>query len=736
MKRLRKIFGAVAPLALGVALATGAPVAANAACQLQLPSGNIKRVIYMVFDNVHLRRDNPNVPSDLEQMPNLLNFILDNGVISGNHHTPLISHTATDILTALTGSYGDRMGVPVANSYGFFNPSNNSVSIGNPSFLYWTATAGDGKPLMINENGKTHPAPWVPFTRAGCDVGAFSVANIEFENVPADIGTVFGTGSQQFMNASAILAANPNDNNFDHQKARQSVNTDWLGIAVHCAQGSPLCSGPNGAPDLLPDEPGGYTGFNALYGNINVAPVICAKATNPAACDANNASGHVKNVFGTTVVADGFGRPGFPNIFNPTAAQSLGYASAMLEASIPVIYVYAADVHDRNPLPIDPTTGRVANAHAFGPGEQEYVNQLKAYDQAFGAFFARLAKSGITKDNTLFLVVPDENDHFVGSQPTPVGCDGVHVACNYTFASEINAHINRLLLTRTPATPTFFVHSDDAPTFYIPGNPAPTDAVTRQMEHDLDALRAMNPITGDVDKLSVFLADQAEMKLLHMVTKSPARTPTFTMFGNENYFFFTSGGGDCVTGPTCVFVPVSPAATFAWNHGDVQTDITQTWYGMVGPGVRPLGRNDEVFSDHTDVRPTMLSLLGLKDDYVHDGRVLIEHLDEQARPQALRGEGQFAKLAAIYKQLNAPLGSLGMNSLKYANRSIVADDATYSTYLTKIGDLTAQRDTLAGQIKILLDAAAFGENRIEGKNAERLIKQAQQLIDRAANLAQ
>jgi hypothetical protein len=156
----------------------------------------------------------------------------------------------------------------------------------------------------------------------------------------------------------------------------------------------------------------------------------------------------------------------------------------------------------------------------------------------------------------------------------------------------------------------------------------------------------------------------------------------------------------------------------------------------VGPGVRPLGRNDEVFSDHTDIRPTMLSLLGLKDDYVHDGRVLIEHLDEQARPQALRGEGQFAKLAAIYKQLNAPLGSLGMNSLKYANRSIVADDATYNTYLTKIGDLTAQRDALAGQIKILLDAAAFGENRIEGKDAEPLIKQAQQLIDRAANLAQ
>ena len=33
------------------------------------------------------------------------------------------------------------------------------------------------------------------------------------------------------------------------------------------------------------------------------------------------------------------------------------------------------------------------------------------------------------------------------------------------------------------------------------------------------------------------------MKLLHMVTKSPARTPTLTMFGDDNYFFFTASGG-------------------------------------------------------------------------------------------------------------------------------------------------------------------------------------------------
>src|SRR5581483_3382374 len=106
------------------------------------------------------------------------------------------------------------------------------------------------------ENGKIAPAPWVPYTRAGCDFGAFSVANMEFENVPADIATVFTTNSTQFQNANAILSANPNDANFTHQKNRQSVSTDWLGIAVHCAQGSPVCSAQNGGgTDALPDEP-------------------------------------------------------------------------------------------------------------------------------------------------------------------------------------------------------------------------------------------------------------------------------------------------------------------------------------------------------------------------------------------------------------------------------------------------------------------------------------------------
>jgi hypothetical protein len=75
MKRLRTTLCAPISLALGLFLLGAASQSASAACQLNAPGGQTKRVINIVFDNVHLRRDNPNVPSDLEQMPNLLNFL-------------------------------------------------------------------------------------------------------------------------------------------------------------------------------------------------------------------------------------------------------------------------------------------------------------------------------------------------------------------------------------------------------------------------------------------------------------------------------------------------------------------------------------------------------------------------------------------------------------------------------------------------------------------------------------
>src|SRR3981081_4047176 len=232
-----------------LATVTGISKAQNT-CARNSPNGKIKQVIYVQFDNTHFVRDNPNVPSDLEQMPHLLNFLEGQGTLLTNHHTPLISHTATDILTSLTGVYGDRPGVPVSNSFRYYLPqaehTKNDTSTG-VSFAYWTApifdptsSAGTNTKFnMLTAEGKNAPAPWVPFTRAGCNYGAVSTANVVLENVGIDLPTVFGPGSPETTDPNAF--------------------TNYIGIAVHCAQNSSVCSASNkGRPDLLPDEPGGY----------------------------------------------------------------------------------------------------------------------------------------------------------------------------------------------------------------------------------------------------------------------------------------------------------------------------------------------------------------------------------------------------------------------------------------------------------------------------------------------
>jgi len=684
------LVGAAFAGSAGNGVAGAAPIHTSSAvgsCQLNSAKGQIQRVIQIQFDNTHFTRDNPNVPSDLEQMPNLLNFITNNGTLLTNHHTPLISHTADDILTTLTGLYGDQHGVPVANSFRYFNPDGTS-NLG-VSFAYWTdpifdpttSAPTDTKFNMLAANGLNTPAPWVPFTRAGCNVGGVSTANIELENIATDIPTVFGAKSPE----AAEVAANPD-----------LATADFVGIAVHCAKGANLCTGSNARPDSLPQEPGGYNGFNALFGHKYVAQQI----------------GAIKDLDGNTM-------PGFPGFGGISASQSLGYVAAMQEHGVPVTYAYISDAHDNH-----------ATSLAMGPGQAEYVAQLKSYDKAFGKFFARLAADGINQSNTMFVFTSDEGDHFAGGAPTPVNCDGITVPCKYPFPSigEISANMTGLLASQQGITTKFNIHSDSAPTVYITGNPARDAAVTRTFERATSKLTAVNPRTGNTDTLTAALADPVEMKLLHMITSDPARTPTFTWFADPNYFFFHGGTG---CGPGCV--SVGPG--FAWNHGDIQPEIVTTWLGLVGPGVRNDGTTGSVWSDHTDVRPTILSLTGLQDDYATQGRVLFEVLHEDALRVSLRQHrGTLQDLAEVYKQLNAAVGQFGMTTLMVSTRAIEGDDSTYSSLESQLQALGTQRDAVAGQMSAMLNAAAGGQ-AIDENQAKDLITQGQAVLQQATALA-
>ena len=515
-RRIAAIAGSAALLAgLGIAGATG-PVRAAAATSPAIGSaksgdlsscrlGNgIKHVVQLTFDNVHFFRDNPNVPSDLQLMPNLLNFFENNGTFLSNDHTPLIAHTADDILTTYSGLYGDRQGMPISNSYQAYNADGTTDPAG--SFAYWTDPVydtaktpnpgHDTNPNMVYSPvppataaapvtpSTVTPAPWVPYTRAGCNVGEVATANAELENTAVDIPKVFGAGSPEDQQLTS-----------DTDSFKDQENNDYVGIGVHCAKGSAFCAGATAVKfgqtspsktaiaDLLPDEPGGYTGYQALFGHKYVAPQLGAGTPNLMAgsYQVTNAAGNLVDLNGNEIDGQYVHTPGFPGYGPINASQTLAYMADMLGSGVQVVNGYIADVHGNQNIPgVAACKGAPS---ALGSGTACYIAQAQAYNQAFGTFFARLAAMGITSANTLFVLSSDEGDHEAGAnvgraiQPTPATCDGVTVPCTYPAGSfgELGGNLTGLLATQKNNTTPFTLESDTAPEVYVNGNPGPAE---------------------------------------------------------------------------------------------------------------------------------------------------------------------------------------------------------------------------------------------------------------------
>ena len=807
-----------AALVSGV-LSHGAPAAdAAGPCQLGGKNGQVKHVIYLQFDNTHFRRDVAGVPSDLEQMPHLLNFLKGDGTLLTNDHTILISHTAGGILASLTGLYPDRNGQTVSNSYDYFQA--NGVPTFTSSFKYWNntvAAANDPLPNMVSDGGQTTPAPWLTYTAAGCSVGGVSAANIELENanaiviqstlaaaaaagdtvvkvasvtpfavgqaitidtgaasesaVVAAVGTAGATGTGITLSAPLTKAHAAGARVFrtdptgdvtslfgegsdawnearDSQlapagsAARTLAQTDLVGIAIHCAKGSSPCTNnPNARPDPATILPGSDNGFQGLFG---------AKFVNPAV---GGTGGCIKATDGTNIT-DQFGQCGFPGFDGALAKNTLGEVEAMQLHGVPVTFAYISDAHDNHTL-----------ARASGPGEADYQQQLKDYDAAFATWFQDLAAHGIDKSNTLFVVTVDEGDHFAGGTGSPDPANPGALAYSHTFCpqpsltsvtacpanqiGEVNVRIGALL----PAgEPPFDIHFDDAPTFYVNGQPNRNDVALRQLERDVAGAKAPNPYKNAVVPVTQRLADTVEEETLHMINADPKRTPSFTMFGDADFFFQTTGLAAACNGAS---VCVNPG--FAWNHGDFQDEIANTWAGFVGPGVANHGVDSATWTDHVDLRPTILSLLGLSDSrtdtpYLDDGRVITEilgkaddrgkgHGNDENDDDDDNGNGnRLERLGAAYKQINAPFGQFGLDTLVASTNALKqpsgqTGDLRYEAIESQIANLTVERDALAGAIRGALNAQAAGTGKIDGGQARDWIKQAQSLLDRAHALA-
>jgi hypothetical protein len=773
--------GAIVAAAPGQAAVTVAQHHDHNSCNL---GHGIKHVVQISFDNVHFFRDNPNVPSDLQLMPNLLHFIEHNGTMLSNNHTPLIAHTTVDLLTTATGLYGDRQGMPISNSYQAYNADGTTDPA--ESFTYWTdpifdtartPNAGhDVNPNMVYsavppstakspvKPDTVTPAPWVPYTRAGCNVGEVATANQVLENAGFDIPKVFGAGSPEAQQLAADSGAAP----FFDNEAR-----DYVGLGVHCAKGNGVCADAKAvkfgqtsatntaAPDVLANEPGGYNGYQALFGSRYIAPVLGAGTPNLThdGVPVTNSAGNLTDLFGNELDNPFASAPaaGFPGFGDINAAQSLAYTADMLEHGVPVVNLYIADIHGNHFIPGLTSCNNAPDA--LGSGTQCYLDQAAYYNKAFGVFFKRLAQDGITPKNTVFAFSSDEGDHMAGAnvgraiQPTPANCNGTTIVCTYPAGSfgELGGNIQGMLATQKGNTTPYGLEADTAPEFYLNGNPGPTAPVVRKFEQDVAGLTAFNPYTNTTQPITNFLANPVEESILHMVNADLARTPTMALFAKPDYFFFNAG-------PTCKTSCVSQTTGFAWDHGDYAAEINTNFLGIVGPGVKKLGLDGpaadagatssgansgqvEVVDNHfpgpwvdeTDIRPTILYLTGLKDDYEHDGRVVTQVLSDPNH--ALRGQ-DVTKLGECYKQLNSSVGKFGAATLQASTNAIESTstgDSKFKSIDALLRVLNVARDRLAGLIKGELEAAAFQDKRVH--HAAFQVSACRALIHAASELA-
>jgi hypothetical protein len=273
------------------------------------------------------------------------------------------------------------------------------------------------------------------------------------------------------------------------------------------------------------------------------------------------------------------------------------------------------------------------------------------------------------------------------------------------------------------------MESDTAPEFYVTGNPGADTPQVRTLERDVAGLTAANPYTGTTQPIANYLANPAAEAIVHMVNADPARTPTFAMFAKPDYFL-SPGSATC-----------SPCVTqntgFAWDHGDYAAEIDTNYAAFAGPGVRHLGLDGSgasagpssagpdsgqvtvpgshtkgTWADEADIRPTLMYLAGLRDDYEHDGRVITQILSD---PNSALRPDSVTRLGECYKQLNSSVGKLGTDTLIAATRAMESTSPGDHTYLRvdqELRGLDLVRDHLALTIKGELEEAAFHDTAI------------------------
>jgi hypothetical protein len=303
-------------------------------------------------------------------------------------------------------------------------------------------------------------------------------------------------------------------------------------------------------------------------------------------------------------------------------------------------------------------------------------------------------------------------------------------------------------LVRGGAT-SYLMLADSAPDFYVEkqgtsGPPAQSDAAVRTMEQQVASTTYTDPYTGTTGvRLAKFEADQAELNAMHMVTADPARTPTFVTFAPGEDYVESGFPSDC--GSTTAVACTN--AGFVGVHGDFTPETFTTWTGFAGPDVRnDLGGVTNVFTDHTDMRPTLMALVGLTDDYQTAGRVISEIIQPGTVLPSTGQSTTAQQLGQDLKKVSAPTYGATETSDNggFGPATLVADttavqgtstgDTTWAQTDACIATLTNERNLLVSQIQGTLSAADSGTNIDGTPNASAEDTQAANLVSEAVQL--
>ena len=407
-KVMNGIGSSIAAAAIVLAAAT-APPAANATptssgCNL---GAGIKHVIYLQFDNTHLRRDNPQraVGPRADAAPAQLHR--GNGTLMANDHTILISHTAGGILSSLTGVYPDRNGQTVSNSY---VRTSSTGSLHVPELV-----------RLLDRPGRRRQRPFRTWSRPtartrrrrGSRTRAPAATSARRHRQHRAREHRHRRRPATSPRCSAPLAAVqrrrgverplPRPANAAASARRRPTSSASRSTARRLAR-----SAPPARTTCCPHEPGGYTGFKGLFGAQAINPFLTG-SRRPVLTDL---LGHP--------ITDPFGQPGFPGFDGMSAAVSLAYVAAMQEHGIPVTYAYISDAHDFHGV-----AGNQHSPSARARGLRRSSSRPTTTRSPPSS--ARLASDGINKYNTLFVFTVDEGDHFVGVRRT-TDCDGVNTS--------------------------------------------------------------------------------------------------------------------------------------------------------------------------------------------------------------------------------------------------------------------------------------------------------------------